>query len=205
MLNGPITRNLSESFYRDVLHEYASRIKSIRDLTLRSIAKILELDEDYFVNQISEKASGFARFNYYPPCPRPDLVLGLKPHSDGGLITILFVDKDVGGLQVQKDGKWYNVPAKPYTLVINLADCMEIMNNGIFTSPIHRVVTNVGKERLSLAVFYGVDGETVLEPAPGLLDEKRPSRYRKIAVKDFVAGLFEHFLQGTRFIETLKI
>jgi isopenicillin N synthase-like dioxygenase len=112
--------------YRDVLHEYASGTKRIRDLVLRSIAKLLEIDEDYFFNQISEKASGFARFNYYPPCPRPDLVLGLKPHSDGGLITILFVDEDVGGLQVQRDGKWFNVLTKPYTLVINLADSMEV-------------------------------------------------------------------------------
>ena len=82
---------------------------------------------------------------------------------------------------------------------------MQIMNNGIFRSPIHRVVTNPEKERLSLAVFYGVDGESVLEPAPGLLDEKRPSRYMKIEVKEFVVGLFEHFPKGTRFIETLKM
>ncbi|KAM3275579.1 hypothetical protein ACQJBY_044133 [Aegilops geniculata] len=193
-----------ESF-RDVLHEYASRIKKIRDLVLRSIAKLLEIDEDYFVNQISNKASGFARFNYYPPCPRPDLVLGLRAHSDGGLLTILFNDDTVGGLQVRRDGRWYNVPARPHTLLINLADCLEIMNNGIFTSPVHRVVTNVEKDRLSLAVFYAVDAETMLEPAPGLLDDKRPPRYRKMVAKDFVAGLFEHFRQGKRFIDTLKI
>ncbi|XP_037441558.1 protein SRG1-like [Triticum dicoccoides] len=192
-----------ESF-RDVLKEYASRTKEIRDLVLRSIAKLLEIDEDYFVNQISNKASGFARFNYYPPCPRPDLVLGLA-HSDGGLLTILFNDDTVGGLQVQRDGRWYNVSAKPHTLLINLADCLEIMNNGIFTSPIHRVVTNIKKDRLSLAVFYAVDAETMLEPAPGLLDDKRPPRYRKMLAKDFVAGLFEHFRQGKRFINTLKI
>uniref|UniRef100_A0ACD5XRY8 Uncharacterized protein n=1 Tax=Avena sativa TaxID=4498 RepID=A0ACD5XRY8_AVESA len=193
-----------ESF-REVLLEYASRTKEIRDVILRSIAKILELDEDYFVNQISNKAPGLARFNYYPPCLRPDLVLGLKSHSDGGLLTILLVDEYVGGLQVQRNGKWYNVPTKPYTLVINLAGCMEIMNNGIFRSPVHRVVTNAKKERLSLAVFYGVDEETVLEPAPGLLDDKRPSRYKKLKYKDFVVGLFQHLRQGTRFIETLKI
>jgi hypothetical protein len=49
-------------------------------------------------------------------------------------------------------------------------------------------VTNAEKERMiSLTVFYGVDGEKVLEPAAGLLDEKRPARYRAIQVKDFVA------------------
>jgi isopenicillin N synthase-like dioxygenase len=46
------------------------------------------------------------------------------------------------------------------------------MNNGIFKSPVHRVVANAENERISLAVFYGVDGEKVLEPAAGLLDEK---------------------------------
>ena len=79
------------------------------------------------------------------------------------------------------------------------------MNNGIFRSPVHRVVTNTEKERLSLAVFYAVDEETVLEPAPGLLDDKRPPRYRKMMTKHFVAGLYEHFRQGKRFIDTLKI
>ncbi|XP_044388968.1 protein SRG1-like [Triticum aestivum] len=181
-----------ESF-RDVLNEYASKSKKLRDIVLRSIAKLLEIDKDYFVNQISNKASGFARLYYYPPCPRPDLVLGLRPHSDGNLLTILFVDDDVGGLQVQRDVKWYNVPAKPHTLVINLGDCLEIMNNGIFRSPVHRVVTNTEKERLLLAMFYAVDEEIVLEPAPGLLDDERPARYRKMMTKDFMAGLFEHF------------
>ncbi|XP_037423962.1 protein SRG1-like [Triticum dicoccoides] len=175
-----------ESF-RDLLHEYASKTKRTRDLILRSIAKLLDLDEEYFVNQISNKAFGFARFNYYPPCPRPDLVLGRRSHTDGGLLTILFVDQDVGGLQVERAGKWYNVPAKPYTLVINVADCMEIMTNGIFRSPVHRVVTNADKERLSLARFYAVDAETVLEPAPSLLNDKRPPRYEKIKAKDFVS------------------
>ena len=56
-----------------------------------------------------------------------------------------------------------------------------------------------------MAVFYVVDAETMLEPVPGLLDDKRPPRYRKMLAKDFVVGLFEHFREGKRFINTLKI
>lgn len=69
----------------------------------------------------------------------------------------------------------------------------------------HRVVTNAEKERLSLAVFNGVEPEKELEPMAGLVDEKRPARYRKIVAKDFIAGLIEQFSRGTRFIESLKI
>ncbi len=90
------------------------------------MAKLLELDEDYFLDRLNE-APAFARFNYYPPCPRPDLVFGIRPHSDGTLLTILLVDKDVSGLQVQRDGKWSNVEATPHTLLINLGDTMEVI------------------------------------------------------------------------------
>jgi isopenicillin N synthase-like dioxygenase len=81
---------------------------------------------------------------------------------------------------------------------------LQIMSNEIFKNPVHRVVTNTEKERISLAVFYGVGAENVLEPA-GLLDEKRPARYRKVDMMDFIAGVHEQFSRGTRFIESLKI
>ncbi|XP_066387595.1 protein SRG1-like [Miscanthus floridulus] len=191
--------------FRDLLHEYASKTKNVRDNVLRAMGKILELGEDYFISQIGEKAPAIARFNYYPPCPRPELVFGIKPHSDGGTVTILLVDNDVGGLQVQRDGIWYTVPSKPHTLIINLGDSMEIMNNGIFKSPVHRVVTNADKERLSLAMFYGVEGQKVLEPAAGLLGKERPAQYRKIKAADYIVGLRQGIAKGQRFINTLKI
>ncbi|CAN6190538.1 unnamed protein product [Urochloa humidicola] len=193
-----------ESF-RDILHEYASRTKTVKDIILRTMARILEFDEDYFVSQIGEKAPAFARFNYYPLCPRPELVFGLKPHSDDGVLTIVLVANDVSGLQVQRDGIWYTVPSIPHTLLVNLGDSMEIMNNGIFKSPVHRVVTNAEQERISLAMLYRVDDQNILEPAAGLLDEKQPARYRKVKASDYIVGIREHFSKGKRFIETLKI
>jgi isopenicillin N synthase-like dioxygenase len=53
----------------------------------------------------------------------------VQPHSDAGVLTILLVDKDVRGLQVQRDGVWYNVPPMPYTLLINLGDVMEVIKH----------------------------------------------------------------------------
>jgi isopenicillin N synthase-like dioxygenase len=79
------------------------------------------------VAQFSNKAPIFARFNYYPPCPRPDLVFGVKPHSDSGVLTILLIDKDVSGLQVLRDGVWHNVPTSPYRLLINIGDYVEVL------------------------------------------------------------------------------
>jgi isopenicillin N synthase-like dioxygenase len=106
---------------------YTLKSKRIKDDILRAMARLLELDEDCLVNQFNDKALTYARFNYYPPCSRPDLVLGIKPHSDVFALTVLLMDKDVQGLQVLRDGTWYNVPTvSNYTLLINVGVTMEV-------------------------------------------------------------------------------
>ncbi|EMS45574.1 hypothetical protein TRIUR3_24683 [Triticum urartu] len=67
------------------------------------------------------------------------------------------------------------------------------------------VVTNAKKERLSVAVDYSVDHEREIEPWAQLIDKKRPALYMKVKVKDYIAGLYEHFSQGTMVIDTLQI
>jgi isopenicillin N synthase-like dioxygenase len=53
--------------------------------------------------------------------------LGIKPHSDVFPLTVLLMDKDVQGLQVLRDGTWYNVPTvSNYTLLINVGVTMEV-------------------------------------------------------------------------------
>uniref|UniRef100_A0A0A8XV79 Isopenicillin N synthase-like Fe(2+) 2OG dioxygenase domain-containing protein n=1 Tax=Arundo donax TaxID=35708 RepID=A0A0A8XV79_ARUDO len=116
------------------------------------------------------------------------------------------MDKDVGGLQVLRDGVWHTVPNSPHILLINIADYMEIMSNGIFKSPVHRAVTNAEKERISVAMFHGLDPEKDIEPAADLLlNEEQPARYKKLKAKEYMAGFYEHFCRGTRFIDSVKI
>ncbi|XBI35932.1 hypothetical protein VPH35_121544 [Triticum aestivum] len=170
--------------FMNLLHEFTTKCRVVKDGLVQAMARLLGLDDDYIMDQFGEKADTYARFSYYPECPRPELVFGLKPHSDGSVLTVLMVDDTIGGLQILRDG---------------------IMSNGIFKSPVHRVVTNAEKERLSLALFYSVDPEREIEPATQLVDEKRPALYRKVKVKDYIAGLYEHVSQGTMVIDTVKI
>uniref|UniRef100_A0A0E0CJT5 Isopenicillin N synthase-like Fe(2+) 2OG dioxygenase domain-containing protein n=2 Tax=Oryza meridionalis TaxID=40149 RepID=A0A0E0CJT5_9ORYZ len=126
--------------------------------------------------------------------------MGIKPHSDGTVITVLLVARGA------RDGVWYSVPSSStHALLINVGESMEVMSNGMFRSPVHRVVTSAEKQRISLAMLYAVDPERVIEPTAGLVDEKRPSLYQKMIARDFLVGLSEHFSRGTRFVDTLKI
>ncbi|KAJ1258257.1 hypothetical protein BS78_10G061200 [Paspalum vaginatum] len=190
---------------RDVLHEFTAQCTRVKDRLLPEMAKMLDLEDDYFSNQLGDKADTLARFSYYPPCPRPDLVFGLRPHCDGCFVSLLMADNAVRGLQVLRDGVWYDVPTKPHTLLINLGDHMEIMSNGIFKSPVHRVVTNAEKERLSVALFYSTDPEREIQPSGKLVDENHPTLYKKVKIKEYAAGLYEHFSQGKLVKETAKI
>ncbi|PUZ61954.1 hypothetical protein GQ55_4G319500 [Panicum hallii var. hallii] len=184
--------------FMDVLLEYTSKSKKIKCIVLRAMARLLELDDDYFLNQFRNRAPVTVRINHYLPCPRPDLVLGFKPHSDDGVLATLLVD-------ILRDGMWYNVPTKPHALPINVGDFMEVMSNGMFRSPVHRVVASAAKERISLARFYSLDPEHEIKPAAGLLRDGQPALYKEVKTKDYMAGFYQRFARGTRVIESMKI
>ncbi|KAJ6731843.1 CODEINE O-DEMETHYLASE-LIKE [Salix purpurea] len=73
----------------------------------------LNLEESCFLDQYGEQPLVTARFNFYPPCPKPDRILGVKPHADASAATFLLQDKEVEGLQFLKDNEWFRVPNLP--------------------------------------------------------------------------------------------
>lgn len=77
------------------------------------------------------------------------------------------------------------------------------MSNGIFKSPVHKVVTNSERERTSLAVFYLAEPEEEIQPVDRLVTESRPRLYKK--VKNYVDVYFQYYQLGKRPIEAVKI
>ncbi|XP_051197939.2 protein LATERAL BRANCHING OXIDOREDUCTASE 1-like [Lolium perenne] len=190
--------------FRNALDGFTKECGGVKDSLLRAMAKLLELDDDdYFIDQLGDRASTYARCSYYPECPRPELVFGLKPHCDGTVVTVLMVDDTVGGLQVLRDGVWWDVPVVPHALLVIIGDQTQIMSNGIFKSPVHRVLTNAKKERISVALDYSVDPEREIEPSAQLVNEERPALYRKVKVKDYTASLYDHFSKGEMVINKI--
>ncbi|KAM3340499.1 flavonol synthase/flavanone 3-hydroxylase [Capsicum galapagoense] len=189
--------------FRAVLEEYIENMKLLSDSLLKAMATSLNMEENCFLDQCGEHRTMVARFNFYPPCPRPDVVLGVKPHADGSAITILLQDEEVEGLQVLKDDHWYRVPVVKYGLLINVGDQVEIMSNGVFKSPMHRVVTNAERERNTLAVFIMPDVDVEIGPVEKLINQERPRAYKN--VKNFVDLFFQSYQQGKRPIEAAMI
>ncbi|KAK9078810.1 hypothetical protein SSX86_002868 [Deinandra increscens subsp. villosa] len=118
-------------------------------------------------------------------------------------ITLLLQDPGVEGLQVLNDGKWYMVPVIRDALFINLGDQMQIMSNGILKSPFHRVVTNKGKGRISVAMFTEPDPNKEIGPVDALVDEKRARVYK--TVKNYGIFNYECFQKGIIALDAVKL
>ncbi|KMZ71366.1 hypothetical protein ZOSMA_181G00010 [Zostera marina] len=164
----------------------------------------LGLDDDYFIDN-GAKGRIFERFTYYPHCSKPDLVLGLKPHSDASSLTIILQEDKVPGLQVYNNELgWTKVSTVPNALLVFIGDGMEIMSNGQYKSPIHRVVTNSERDRISLTTFVLPELEKELRPVDYLIDGGKPTLYKKMLVKDYEKQHLLDFTQGKIYINSMK-
>ncbi|CAH2048190.1 unnamed protein product [Thlaspi arvense] len=189
--------------FRETLHEYTMKLKILREQLFKGMARSLELEEECFLEMCGEDSIMETRFNMYPPCPRPDKVIGSRPHTDGSAVTLLLPDKNVEGLQFLKDGNWYKAPIIPDAILITVGDVLQIMSNGVYKSPVHRVVTNTEKERISVATFCFPHAEKVIHPVEGLVSEARPRLYKTF--KNYPEIYFKYYHQGGRPIEGVLI
>ncbi|KAF0901669.1 hypothetical protein E2562_003619 [Oryza meyeriana var. granulata] len=189
---------------RPLLEEYTLRSEQVFRRVLAAMARTLGFKEEFFADKVGERVATYARFTYYPPCPRPELVYGLKPHTDNSVLTVLLLDKNVGGLQLLKDGRWLDIPVLTDELLVVAGDEIEIMSNGVFMAPVHRVVTS-DKERMSVVMFYQPEPKKDLAPLEELVGEERPALYKKLKAKAFGDGFWDAFAAGERTIDFLKV
>lgn len=83
--------------------------------------------DNYILKEMEDDGSQLMVANFYPPCPQPDLTLGMPPHSDYGFLTLLLQD-EVEGLQIQFQGNWFTVQPINNAFVVNVGDHLEVKN-----------------------------------------------------------------------------
>ncbi|PON57003.1 Isopenicillin N synthase [Parasponia andersonii] len=164
--------------FRESCEEYAQEVKKLSFKLMELIALSLGLPANRFSGFFKDQTTAI-RLNYYPPCPVPDLALGVGRHKDNNVLTVLAQD-DVGGLQVKRktDGEWISVKPTPDAFIINVGDIIQVWTNERYESAEHRVMVNSEKERLSIPFFLNPAHYTMVEPLEELTDDQNPARYR---------------------------
>ncbi|KAJ0054199.1 hypothetical protein Pint_01955 [Pistacia integerrima] len=180
------------------MKEFASKLEKLAEELLDLLCENLGLEKGYLKKTFyGSKGPTFGtKVSNYPPCPKPDLIKGLRAHTDAGGVILLFQDDKVSGLQLLKDGQWIDVPPMRHSIVVNLGDQIEVISNGKYKSVEHRVVTQTdGNGRMSIASFYNPGSDAVIYPAPAVLEkeaEEKKQVYPKFVFEDYMklyAGL----------------
>ncbi|KAK6934014.1 Isopenicillin N synthase-like, Fe(2+) 2OG dioxygenase domain [Dillenia turbinata] len=150
------------SILREICQEYAGEMEKLAFKLLGLLSLSLGLPADRF-NDFFKDQTSFIRLNHYPPCPSPDLALGVGRHKDGGALTILAQD-DVGGLEVKRksDGEW-----------------VRVWSNEKYVSVEHRVAVNSERERFSIPYFFNPGHYVMVKPIEELTTKQDPPKYKE--------------------------
>ena len=110
----------------------------------------------------------------------------LGHHTDTGVLTLLLQD-DTGGLQAHSPAHgWIDVPPRPGTIVVNLADAMQVWTNDRYKAAVHRVVPMTSSNRYSIPFFANPPRNARIAPIADLA-EPTP-RYREFAWRELIEG-----------------
>jgi 2'-deoxymugineic-acid 2'-dioxygenase / mugineic-acid 3-dioxygenase len=123
-----VNNNTSYNTYqnnRAALSEFTLQVREVSSKLLKLIAEGLGLDKEYFSGDYSEGRTQM-NINHYPPCPDPSLTMGLLPHCDRHLITLLAQGTAATGLQAKYKGGWINVEPIPNAFVVNFGHQLEV-------------------------------------------------------------------------------
>ncbi|XP_030441750.2 flavonol synthase 1-like [Syzygium oleosum] len=173
--------------YREVTEKYNKEILRVTEVLLELISEGLGLEKNVLKASLGgDQMELEMKINLYPPCPQPQLALGVEPHTDMSALTIL-VPNEVPGLQAWKDGYWYAVDYLPNALFFHVGDQIEVLSNGKYKSVLHRSLVNKEKTRMSWAVFcaHPPPQEVLIGPLPGLINDQNPAKYSTKTYAEF--------------------
>ncbi|XP_056161849.1 codeine O-demethylase-like [Syzygium oleosum] len=210
MITNPVAKRRPHLFpelplsLRNTLDSYIKETQKLAMQLLRLISKCLDIEMNE-MKELFEDGIQTMRMTYYPPCPQPELVVGLTPHSDATGITILHQINGIDGFQIKMNGAWTPIQILPNAFVVNVGDVMEILSNGLYNSIEHRATVNSTRERISIAMFFNPKLDSEIGPIQSLTTTESPALFRRIKMEKYVQDFFSQKLNGKSYLERMKL
>ena len=140
---------------RGIVTEWNTRLAAVALRLLRELAVSLGAPADSFDEAFLSRPFTMTKIVRYPGESDPEPKQGVGAHRDGGVLTLLLVEPEKGGLQVEHDGEWIDAPSVPGTFVVNIGEMLELATDGYLKATLHRVISpRVGSDRISIPYFY---------------------------------------------------
>lgn len=169
--------------WREKVSRYYDAVFALGLRMLDALALELEVDPAELLQHITCPTSQLRLLRYVPnEMPANDKVVGIAAHSDFECFTILL--QGGPGLQVMNaEDVWVEAPPLPGCFVVNIGDIFETWSGGRFKSTQHRV-NNIGRERYSIPLFFGLDYHAVVEPLSKFRTPETLAKYPPIKAGD---------------------
>jgi isopenicillin N synthase-like dioxygenase len=123
--------------------------------------------------ELTTDSDTIVRVLYYPPVAAgvPPGAVRSAPHEDINLITLLSGATSEGLELLRPDGTWMPVHTGFDTIVVDSADMLQNLTNGLYRSTTHRVVNppDAASERFSMPCFVHARRDADLSPLPSCI------------------------------------
>ena len=184
--------------FRSVLEAYYEEMRALSFHLAELLALSLDLDEDFFVREMSAGSAALRILHYPPQSPnKASDETSCGEHTDYGLFTILNQDH-AGGLEIRSlNGSWLPAPPIEGSFIINIADLLSRWTNDLYRSTEHRVRNEGGGHRYSVPYFVGANTNTKVECIPSCCSEDRPPRYEPVEAGAYLLARYSETFSST--------
>lgn len=152
-LQGPNLWPTRPAGFRAAFERWDAALSEVGLRLLRQWAVSLGAAASTFDAAFADRPATLIKVVHYPG--RDDYVQGVGAHKDSGVLTLLLLEPDSTGLQVElADGQWLDVPPMAGAFVVNIGELLEVATGGYLRATRHRVVSpRPGTDRVSIPYF----------------------------------------------------
>ncbi|QUD85020.1 isopenicillin N synthase family oxygenase [Gordonia polyisoprenivorans] len=152
-LQGPNLWPERPAGFRAAFEAWIDAVSEVGVRLLRQWSASLGAPAGYFDDAFADRPATLLKVVRYPGSIDRDQ--GVGAHKDSGVLTLLLVEPDSEGLQVETlDGTWVDVPPKPGAFIVNIGELLEVATGGYLRATRHRVrAPRPGTDRISIPFF----------------------------------------------------
>lgn len=167
-LQGPNLWPAAPPGFRSAFENWAAALSEVGLRLLRHWAVSLGAPADIFDAAFASLPATLIKVVRYPGTA--DTSQGVGAHKDSGVLTLLLVEPDSAGLQVELEpGRWVDVPPYEDSFIVNVGELLEVATGGYLRATRHRVLAPaVSTDRVSIPYFLNpaLDARIPILPLP---------------------------------------
>ena len=157
--------------FRTALQHWDATLAQLGRRLLRHWAAALGASEQLFDAAFADRPATLIKVVRYPG--HADNSQGVGAHKDSGVLTLLLVEPDSRGLQVELEpDHWLDVPPRTGAFIVNIGELLEVATNGYLRATRHRVTAPAPcTDRVSIPYFLnpGLDARIPIVELPAHL------------------------------------